>query len=71
MNKRRQSGQAMVEYIVVVAAIVTALIMAPKSDALEDLVSVLKNNYSGYSYSISGVHYYEPSSKAEAMVDDG
>ncbi|MFT5033509.1 MAG: hypothetical protein ACI89D_000682 [Bermanella sp.] len=61
----KQSGQSMVEYIIVVAALVTALLMTPvkngeHANAIEWLMSSIENNYQGYSKSVSGVHYYEP-----------
>jgi Flp pilus assembly pilin Flp len=58
-----QRGQAMVEYTVVVAALVTAVMITPVSgdmNAIEWLLRTMKNNYEGYSFNISGVQYYEP-----------
>ncbi len=46
----RQKGQSMVEYMVVIAALVFAL---HTSGAIDELIDVLKKNYQGYSYAIS------------------
>lgn len=45
-----QSGQSMVEYMVVVSALILALY---SSGAMDGLIQVLKDNYEGYSYAIS------------------
>lgn len=54
----------MVEYIIVTVALVTALLMVPVNDqsenCLEYLLRVVRENYQGYSFSLSSVQYYEP-----------
>lgn len=68
-----QRGQSMVEYTVVVTAVVAALLMTPVSDdlnAIELLLRSVKRNYEGYSYNISGVHYYEPNERAASSAGE-
>lgn len=50
---RRQKGQSMTEYTVVLVFGVLALTTGPSGDVMQDLVEVMKKNYSGYSYAIS------------------
>ena len=54
--KHLQRGQANTEYIVIVGALVAALIVnvpGTKQTAIEHLVSIIKRNYTGYSYGLS------------------
>lgn len=53
MRSRRQSGQSMVEYTVVLVFGVLALTTGPSGDAIQDLMDVIKENYRGYSYGMS------------------
>ena len=48
-----QKGQAMAEYIVVLAFGVMVLTMGPGGDILLDLLGVMNDNYQGYSYATS------------------
>ncbi len=50
---RRQWGQSMTEYTVVLVFGVLALTTGPSGDVMQELVQVIKQNYSGYSYAIS------------------
>jgi len=61
----RQVGQSMAEYTVVMAALVGGLLVANKGacpsdyeDCIEYLLTVVHDNYRGYSASISSVHEY-------------
>jgi len=49
---RAQAGQAMVEYTVILAFGLVVL-LGPGLDVIEVLEGVLRNNYRGYSYSLS------------------
>ena len=48
-----QTGQGMVEYIVVLVFGVMVLTVGPGGDVLLDFLGVLNDNYQGYSYSAS------------------
>lgn len=50
---RRQIGQSMVEYTVVLVFGVLALTTGPSGDAIQDLMDVIKENYRGYSWGMS------------------
>lgn len=50
---KRQQGQAMAEYVVVLMFGVMVLTMGPGGDILLDLLAVLNDNYQGYSYAAS------------------
>ena len=52
-NIKPQKGQAMAEYIVVLAFGVMVLTMGPGGDILLDLLGVMNDNYQGYSYATS------------------
>ncbi|HEY7883576.1 MAG TPA: hypothetical protein VIC08_01370 [Cellvibrionaceae bacterium] len=63
---QRQLGQSMAEYTVVMAALVGGLLVANKGacpnvyeDCIEYLLTVMHDNYDGYSSSISAVHQYD------------
>ncbi|MDO3380682.1 hypothetical protein [Gilvimarinus algae] len=60
-----QLGQSMAEYLVVMAALVGGLLVANRGacpdhyeDCIEYLLTVMHDNYDGYSASISAVHEY-------------
>lgn len=54
INKiRTQTGQGMVEYIIVLVFGVMILTVGPGGDVLLDFLAVLNDNYQGYSYSAS------------------
>ncbi len=62
----RQLGQSMAEYTVVMAALVGGLLVANRGacpaeyeDCIEYLLTVMHDNYDGYSSSISAVHKYD------------
>lgn len=64
-NRWRQLGQSMAEYTVVMAALVGGLLVANRGacpdeyeDCIEYLLTVMHDNYDGYSSSISAVHEY-------------
>jgi len=73
-NRGRFAGQAMVEYIVVVTALVTALLMVRvdnndgrgEVNVVEWLMDVMKGNQQGYAHSISAVQSYGDFPEAEA-----
>ena len=48
-----QSGQGMVEYVVVLVFGVMVLTIGPGGDALLDLLAVMNDNHQGYSYAAS------------------
>jgi hypothetical protein len=50
---KRQKGQGMAEYIVVLAFGVMVLTTGPGGDILLDLLGVLNDNHQGYSYATS------------------
>lgn len=52
MNTRRQSGQGMVEYTIVTALGILVL-LGPGADVIRWTMATIKNNYQGYSYSMS------------------
>lgn len=52
-NIIHQSGQAMVEYMVVVVFGVMVLTIGPGGDVLLDLLAAMNDNYQGYSYAAS------------------
>ncbi len=64
--RRRYAGQAMVEYIVVISALLTALLMVRVDNndgrgpvnVVEWLMDVMKGNQQGYAHSISAVQNY-------------
>jgi hypothetical protein len=49
----RQTGQGMVEYVVVLVFGVMILTVGPGGDVLLDLLAVMHDNHQGYSYSAS------------------
>ena len=73
-KRRRVAGQAMVEYIVVVTALVTALLVVRVDNndgrgsvnVVEWLMDVMKGNQQGYAHSISAVQSYGDFPEAEA-----
>lgn len=65
-SRWRQLGQSMAEYTVVMAALVGGLLVANRGacpseyeDCIEYLLTVMHDNYDGYSSSISAVHSYD------------
>jgi hypothetical protein len=52
-RRRRQAGQSMVEYTVVLVFGVLVLTTGPGGDVIINLLDVLNDNYRGYSYTIS------------------
>ena len=62
---RRQRGQSMAEYLVVTSALVSALLYFEKNsdcpgydNCIASLLTVMHDNYDGYSASMSAVHKY-------------
>ena len=51
--RRRERGQSMVEYMVVLAFGVMVLTSGPGADVIEALTDVVNENYRGYSYAMS------------------
>lgn len=51
--KRKQLGQGMVEYVVVLMFGVMVLTIGPGGDVLLDLLAVMHDNHQGYSYGTS------------------
>ncbi len=51
-TSRRQYGQAMVEYTVILV-FGLLLLLGPGGDVLRDLADVMRNNYRGYTYALS------------------
>jgi len=49
----KQTGQGMVEYVIVLVFGVMVLTVGPGGDILLDFLGVLNDNYQGYSYSAS------------------
>lgn len=81
---RKQKGQAMAEYVIVCAGLITALFWGANVECdgsdnksnkcISKLLTVLHDNYDGYSSSISGVQQYgEYTAKGsyDAAPDDG
>ncbi|VAW93629.1 hypothetical protein MNBD_GAMMA23-661 [hydrothermal vent metagenome] len=52
-NKEKQRGQAMVEYVVIVAAIIAALYYTGQDDVMQSMRDAMKGSQEGYSYAIS------------------
>jgi len=50
-NIKNQRGQSMVEYLVVVTALIAALILG--DDVMKQMRDALKGSYEGYSYTLS------------------
>jgi hypothetical protein len=50
---RRQLGQSMVEYTVVLVFGVLALTTGPSGDVIQELLGAIKENYRGYSFAMS------------------
>lgn len=50
---RKQIGQSMTEYTVVLVFGVLALTTGPGGDAVQQLLDVMKENYEGYSFAVS------------------
>lgn len=50
---KRQLGQSMVEYTIVLVFGVLALTTGPSGNVMLDLLQVIKDNYQGYSFGIS------------------
>lgn len=48
---KKQHGQSMVEYIVVVAALIAALVVG--EDVMQAMRDATKGSYEGYSYGVS------------------
>tara|TARA_R110001606_G_scaffold361754_7_gene515176 strand:+ start:72117 stop:73133 length:1017 start_codon:yes stop_codon:yes gene_type:complete len=81
---RKQKGQAMAEYVIVCAGLITALFLGANVECdgsdnksnkcISKLLTVLHDNYDGYSSSISGVQQYgEYAAKGsyDGSPDDG
>lgn len=51
INIKKQCGQSMVEYVVVLAALIAALYSA--EDVMKQMRDALKGSYEGYSYTLS------------------
>ncbi len=81
-RRSRQQGQSMVEYTVVVMALITALIMPlpdalrrdgapPGENAVESLERAIRDNYQGYSYAVSMSEYpdYQGPGELSDMAD--
>lgn len=73
----RQLGQSMAEYTVVMAALVGGLLVANRGacpdeyeDCIEYLLTVMHDNYDGYSSSISAVHKYDRDYALSDVGDD-
>ncbi len=61
--RRRQLGQSMAEYLVVAAALIGGSYLVnntacPASSCISTLLTVMHDNYEGYSHSLSAVHQY-------------
>lgn len=52
VSARKQSGQAMTEYVIV-TFFGLIIFFGPGLDVLEELANVMRRNYEGYSYAIS------------------
>lgn len=50
---RRQLGQSMIEYCIVVTFGVLTLTTGPMKDVIVEIIDTIKNNFEGYSYAIS------------------
>ena len=66
---RTQIGQAMAEYVVVLAFGVMMLTMGPGGDVLLDLLGVMNDNYQGYSYATSLSTIPDQDNLAEYMLE--
>jgi hypothetical protein len=66
---RSQIGQAMAEYVVVLAFGVMMLTMGPGGDVLLDLLGVVNDNYQGYSYATSLSTIPDHDNLAEYMLE--
>jgi len=54
INKvKQQRGQSMVEYVVIVAAIIAALYYTGRGDVMKQMRDAMKGSQEGYSYAIS------------------
>ncbi len=62
---KKQSGQAMAEYIVVIASLVMLYNVTPVRDGVVDLENAINNKAKGYSYGISLSDYPD----AESLQD--
>lgn len=73
--RKKQLGQAMVEYIIVTAALISSLFWAANSDCdgdncISKLLTVMHDNYEGYSTSMSSVQKYGEFTTVEHDDDD-
>lgn len=64
-----EKGQAMAEYIVVLAFGVMVLTMGPGGDVLLDLLGVMNDKYQGYSYATSLSTIPDHDNLAEYMLE--
>jgi hypothetical protein len=66
----RQTGQGMVEYVVVLVFGVMILTVGPGGDVLLDLLAVMHDNHQGYSYSASLSTLPDQDNAGDAYADE-
>jgi len=71
-DRRQQFGQSMVEYTVVIAFGILTLSTGLMTDAVDDLMATIHQNYAGYSFAISLSDYPDDETVSDywTMLDD-